>query len=159
MIGIYKITNPKNECYIGSSLNILSRIKSHKCMNKINYKVKNSYEKYGVENHTFEILEECEKSQLSIRENYYQLKYNCIDKGLNIVLIKPNGRTDLERKERKIEGCDLGVSLQKAAELIGISRPTLYKLIDKKQIQTVIFGFTRRVQQKEIDKYLQQFKN
>jgi len=53
---------------------------------------------------------------------------------------------------------DRGVSLQKAAEMIGISRPTLYKLIDKKQIKTVVFGFTKRIQQSEIDNYLKQFK-
>ena len=53
---------------------------------------------------------------------------------------------------------DRGVSLQKAAEIIGISRPTLYKLIDKKQINTVVFGFTKRIQQTEIDNYLEQFK-
>jgi len=53
---------------------------------------------------------------------------------------------------------DRGVSLQKAAEMIGISRPTLYKLIDKKKIKTVVFGFTKRIQQSEIDNYLEQFK-
>lgn len=53
---------------------------------------------------------------------------------------------------------DRGVSLQEAAKIIGISRPTLYKLIDKKQINTVIFGFTKRIQQTEIDNYLEQFK-
>lgn len=53
---------------------------------------------------------------------------------------------------------DRGVSLQKAAKIIGISRPTLYKLIDKKKINTVVFGFTKRIQQTEIDSYLEQFK-
>ena len=52
---------------------------------------------------------------------------------------------------------DRGVSLQEAAKLIGISRPTLYKLIDNKQLKTVVFGFTKRIQQTEIDSYLEQF--
>lgn len=67
IIGIYKITNPIGEVYIGQSTNILKRFYSH----KLNYggsKLKESIKKYGFENHTFELKEECPKTALLQRE-------------------------------------------------------------------------------------------
>ena len=61
MIGIYKITSPNNNIYIGQSINIEKRFVQYKklrsCCNQI--KLYNSFVKYGVDNHIFEIIEEC----------------------------------------------------------------------------------------------------
>ena len=67
MIGIYKITNPLNEVYIGKSVNIKTRFKQHKtrCTNK---KLKASFNKYGIDNHKFEILLECKEADLFTKE-------------------------------------------------------------------------------------------
>jgi predicted GIY-YIG superfamily endonuclease len=94
--GIYKITNPVNECYIGGSKNISRRIKNHKSMHNINSKMKNSFEIYGVDKHTFEIIEECPINELSIKENFYQLQFNSIEKGLNLILTKPYSKRNFE---------------------------------------------------------------
>jgi len=58
--GIYKITNPKGKVYIGQSINIIKRFSSYKRLIKrsIGQKLYNSFLKYGVENHKFEIIHE-----------------------------------------------------------------------------------------------------
>jgi group I intron endonuclease len=65
MIGIYKITNIiNNHCYIGQSRNIQKRWKnhisaSHNCNEKsYEYPLYRAIRKYGVENFSFDILEE-----------------------------------------------------------------------------------------------------
>jgi group I intron endonuclease len=74
--GVYKITNNKTKkIYIGSSINILRRWVEHKSeLNKNthkNDKLQKSWNKYGDENFTFTIIEECEKELLLIREQFY----------------------------------------------------------------------------------------
>lgn len=91
MIGIYKITNPKGCSYIGSSIEIevrLSRYKKLLC--KSQPKLYNSLAKYGVENHTFDVLEECSVDKLYERENYYGLLHNVLDREMGLNLILPN---------------------------------------------------------------------
>ena len=65
MIGIYKLTNKiNNKVYIGQSINIENRFQQHKnnCLNEnlkdYNTKFYRALRKYGVENFTFEIIEE-----------------------------------------------------------------------------------------------------
>lgn len=71
MIGIYKITNPFNQVYIGQSIDIERRIQSHKDCNCSNYHLVMSMQKHGIENHTFEVLEECDRNDLIKKERYY----------------------------------------------------------------------------------------
>lgn len=72
--GIYKITNIINNCiYIGSSVNIKSRWLEHKrdlIKNKhCNNYLQKSFNKYGLINFTFEIIELVEnKNKLTERE-------------------------------------------------------------------------------------------
>ena len=81
MIGIYKIHNLiNNKIYIGQSKDILSRFKQHqadykkeKQSTKLLYK---AMRKYGVENFTFEIVEECSIEELDEKEAYYIELYN-----------------------------------------------------------------------------------
>lgn len=71
MIGIYKITNKiNNKCYIGQSLNIEKRFRTHKSC-KDNAPLYNAFRKYGLDNFTFEVIEECLKEELDKKEIYY----------------------------------------------------------------------------------------
>ena len=97
MIGIYKITSPSKRVYIGQSVNIEKRFESYKKMNcKGQTILYNSFLKYGVEKHKFEVLCECEISELNKKERFYQDLYSVISKnGLNCLLTKTNDRSGL----------------------------------------------------------------
>ena len=80
-IGIYKITNPEGKIYIGQSINIEKRWKGYKNFHcKGQHKLYNSLKKYGPENHTFEIIEECIMEELDIREEFYKKTHLIWDK-------------------------------------------------------------------------------
>lgn len=84
MIGIYRITNIiDNKCYIGKSLNIEGRINDHKINRRSNKHLQNAIKKYGIENFTFEILEECTKDNYSEREIYWIEYYDSMNNGYN----------------------------------------------------------------------------
>ena len=87
-IGIYKITNPKGNIYIGQSTNIYERWNvghkySHTRKKGVGNKLKNSYKKYGWENHIIEIIEECSIDVLNEREIYWTIYYDSYKTGLN----------------------------------------------------------------------------
>lgn len=89
MVGIYKITNiVNNKCYIGQSVHIERRFREHKnrsYFTEYETPLYKAIKKYGIENFTFEIIEECEKSELSDREIFYINKYNSYSKmGYNL---------------------------------------------------------------------------
>lgn len=89
MIGIYKITNPLGQIYVGGSKNIKKRFRNYKYLNcRFQRRLYDSFAKYGLEKHIFEVLEECEYSEIKTRERYWQEFYECIDlqKGLNCIL-------------------------------------------------------------------------
>lgn len=88
MIGIYKITSPTGKVYIGQSVNLKKRINQYKNLNcKRQPLIYRSLLKYGVDAHTFEIIEECVIEQLNNRERYYQDLFNCLSNGLNCSLV------------------------------------------------------------------------
>ena len=94
MIGIYKIINPKGKIYIGQSVDIEDRKKQYKYLSKysLGRKIKNSIKKYGWENHTHEIIEECSVEQLDEREIFWGTYYNVLRKnGLNLKLGEGRG--------------------------------------------------------------------
>ena len=89
MIGIYKITSPTKKVYIGQSVNIERRFSTYKRNNPINKQPRlySSFKKYGVENHKFEIVCECEIFELNEKERYYQDLFSATGKNsLNCVL-------------------------------------------------------------------------
>lgn len=86
MIGIYKIENLINgKIYIGQSINIQERWNEHKLINsrtskdalkKQKYPLYLAFQKYGLENFSFEVLEECSLEELDTKEQFYIKKYN-----------------------------------------------------------------------------------
>lgn len=86
MIGIYKITNPNGKIYIGQSVDIEIRLSNYKKLSQSISEqpaIYNSLLKHGVENHIFEIIEECIIELLNERERFWQEYYDCVNNGLN----------------------------------------------------------------------------
>lgn len=88
-MGIYKITNQLNDvCYIGQSVDISSRFKDHaKCGLGIDTpqgnKLYKAMLKDGLQNFSFEILEECSRDKLDEKEKYYIDLYDAYNTGYN----------------------------------------------------------------------------
>lgn len=83
--GIYKITSPSGRIYIGKSIDIKTRWYGYSRVKLSQTKVYMSFQKYGMESHVFEIIEECENDILSERELYWQKYYNSVEEGLNCI--------------------------------------------------------------------------
>jgi group I intron endonuclease len=86
--GIYKITNKINgHSYIGQSLNIEQRWTEHKkCINNTESWDRSLYKairKYGLDNFSWEIIEECSEENLDNRETYWIDYYNSYNDGYN----------------------------------------------------------------------------
>lgn len=84
MIGIYKITNKiNNKCYIGQSVDITRRIREHRNCKSKSQGIDSAIQKYGIDNFTFEIVEECTQQELNEKEIYWIQYYNSYLKGYN----------------------------------------------------------------------------
>lgn len=91
--GIYKIENLINHhIYIGQSTDIERRWQAEKRVafsenaHEYNYPLSRAFRKYGVENFSFEIIEECLSSDLNQREKYWIKYYNSFYDGYNQTL-------------------------------------------------------------------------
>lgn len=88
--GIYKITNMENGMsYIGQSTNIAERWKQHIKRGigadpPTQNKLYPAMQAIGVENFTFEIIEECASNLLNSREDYWQTFYQAKEFGYSI---------------------------------------------------------------------------
>ena len=87
--GIYKLTNLTNQkVYIGQAANLADRWKDHikagLGIDTPNNMLYTAMIKDGVENFTFEVLEECERSILNDRETYYIELYRSQEHGYNM---------------------------------------------------------------------------
>jgi group I intron endonuclease len=103
MVGIYKIINPKGKIYIGQSIDIERRFyeyqKKIRCYSQ--KKLHNSLIKYGVDNHIFTIVEECDINSLNDRERYWQDYYNVLTEGLNLLLTNSTQKSGEIHNETK----------------------------------------------------------
>lgn len=104
-IGIYKITSPSNKIYIGQSVDIENRFKEYNRLHcKGQVKLYNSFIKYQVQNHIFEILEICKLEDLNNKERYYQDLYDSASKnGLNCTLTKSDDKSGKQSEETKLK--------------------------------------------------------
>lgn len=84
LIGIYRIVNNINgKCYIGQSIDIERRFRDHRNRSfttKYETPVYKAFQKYGVDNFSFEIVEECPAEKLDEREMFYIAKYKSAEK-------------------------------------------------------------------------------
>lgn len=88
--GIYKITHmDSGKCYVGQAANIADRWKQH-CKRGVGAedwtrnKLYPAMYSLGVENFSFEIIEECSRAQLNEREGYWQDFFHAKDFGYSI---------------------------------------------------------------------------
>lgn len=91
-IGIYKIENLINhKIYIGQSIEIEKRWQKH--LNaKDNFVIHKALQKYGKENFSFQIIEECDLLDLDNKEQYWINYYNSlIPNGYNMIPGGSNG--------------------------------------------------------------------
>lgn len=106
---IYKITSLiDSKCYIGSAVDVAMRIASHKSKLKLNEHsnkfLQAAYNKHGIKNFKFEILE-CvsDKDKLTMREQIWINYFNSADRKLGYNL-------------RKIAHSNLGIKTAPASE-------------------------------------------
>ena len=88
--GIYKITNLENQmCYVGQAVNIADRWRQH-IKRGIGAEAPTRNKLYpamlsiGVHNFTFEIIEECDRTLLNEREDYWQEYFKAKEFGYSI---------------------------------------------------------------------------
>ena len=93
IVGIYKITNKKNgHAYIGQAVNIHKRWNKHKASSfnpnarEYDAPICCAIRKYGVDNFTFEIIEECSIVDLNQREIFWIDYYDTYNSGYNRTL-------------------------------------------------------------------------
>lgn len=107
MIGIYKITCLVNDrIYIGQSINIRNRFKVYSKINesKRQHRLYRSFNKFGIDNHTFEIIEECSVDKLNERERHWQDHYDVLGKnGLNCKLTSTNDLKCVHSDETRLK--------------------------------------------------------
>lgn len=106
MIGIYKIENLINHhIYIGQSIDIEDRWKKEKqnafCSTSKSYQypLSRAFRKYGIDNFSFEVIEECEMEQLNSRERYWVAYYNSFFEGYNQT---PGGDSPVNNRPKEV---------------------------------------------------------
>lgn len=91
MSGIYKIESKQtSQVYIGSSLNVEQRIRSHQSLlqrgKHENERLQQHWNLYGADDMEFSVVEYIEEDLLSIRESYFIGKYDSFNNGFNLTL-------------------------------------------------------------------------
>jgi group I intron endonuclease len=123
--GIYRWVNRiNNKCYIGSSVNLHSRLLNYYNKNYLNKKllIRNSHIYralllYDYDNFNLEILEYCDRNSVIEREQYYidllKPEYNILTKAGSSLGFKHSTETLLKFKDRKLSPEAL-INLKKA---------------------------------------------
>ena len=87
--GIYRITNiDTQECYIGQGVDVGKRLAEHikgtlGIQSIADQKIHHAMAETGLQNWTFELLEECERDELNNREKFYISYYRSTEFGYN----------------------------------------------------------------------------
>ena len=141
--GIYKITNTiTNKVYIGSSVNVISRIRQHenalKTNKHVNKHLQNSFNMYGINSFMHECIEIVENlDDLLVREQYWLDSLDSYNPsfGYNECKIAGNtlGRVKSEEEKEKTAGFNNRNS--KLSEEIAFKIMKEYLLGDKTQIE------------------------
>lgn len=137
--GIYKITSPSGRIYIGQSINVIERFKSYKRLETISQtRLHRSFLKHGVENHVFEIIEECTIKLLNERERFWQDHFDVLNGGLNCRLTTTEDKTGRFSEETRQK-----MSMLKKGKYAGDKNPMYGKTgINNVHSKKVIDTFT-----------------
>ena len=132
MIGIYKITNLLNgKCYVGQSIDIEKRWAEHKSIYNhprcSNYHIYRAFRKYGIENFSFSVIEECEQALLNEREKFWIQHYNSFECGYNMTI--GGDGTEMISRSHIHELWDDGLSVSDIATKIDCSPVTVSRVI------------------------------
>jgi group I intron endonuclease len=100
---IYKITNPRNKIYIGSTNDYQKRFKTYKRLAcKAQLKLYSSFLKYGFDAHKMELIQKCDRVDRYRLEAYYGCLYNSLSKnGLNILLPKSEFYSAMSKEDKE----------------------------------------------------------
>lgn len=150
--GIYKIENKINHhVYIGQSVHIPKRWREHK-NNAFNSNAKDykatlyrAFRKYGLNNFSFEILEECTQDELNQKEVYWIQYYNSFNNGYNET---EGGDESHIHLGKPIELYDYDgnyvteyPSITEAAKALGVSRNLIYSILYGKRLSSKNYQF------------------
>lgn len=129
---IYKITNKvNNKSYIGQTrYTIEFRWRQHIHKKDDTY-FHRAIRKYGIENFSIEVLEECDYSRLNEREIFYIAKYNTFKEGYNLTIGGDgNRRLLLDNNYDEIKELYLsGFSSNKIAGLYCVDKASIIKIL------------------------------
>lgn len=114
--GVYIIISPSGKVYIGHSKDIYNRWDEyfHFQSCKTQKRLYNSFLKYGVHNHIFQIIQECKFEELNLCERYWQDFYDVTGKrGLNCKLTQTHEKKQVfsEEVRKKISNGHKGKKL------------------------------------------------
>ena len=129
MVGIYKIENLiTHQCYIGQSKFIERRWQDHKSRSKFGAsKFYQAIRQYGLENFSWEVLEECSQEELDEKEIYWIEFYNSYLEGYNST---PGGQFQSTISNQLVyEAWDEGLSISQIAERLQIGKSTVYYIL------------------------------
>ena len=76
--GIYKITNPYGQAYIGQSVDIRRRLVTYMLKHQTirnQPKIWDSLNRYGTTKHQYDILERCDCAELDVKEAEYKQQF------------------------------------------------------------------------------------
>lgn len=133
--GIYKIENLINgKIYIGQSVDIEYRFKNHKSesfnpkSNAYDTAIHRAIRKYGVDNFSFEIIEECEQDQLHEREIYWIDYYNSFGNGYNLTNGGEGVPTINIKQTQKL--WDDGLSIKEISVIMHCQQHTVIRILE-----------------------------
>jgi group I intron endonuclease len=127
---IYKITSPTNKIYVGKTVNLSTRKSYYRSNNNKSQKIiSNSIDKYGWDNHIFEVIDTTSIDSLNELEVKYIKELNSYHydnpKGMNLTKGGDGsfGRKDSEETKLKRVSHHIGVKRsEKTKELMSLSK-------------------------------------
>lgn len=137
--GIYKWINPKGRIYVGQAENLDERKEDYKyiCNVKKQRRLYNSFVKYGLENHIFEIIERCLIEDLNKRERHWQDFYNVLSPmGLNCVLQDADEKRKIlsEETKKRIAQTKIGIKAsEETKKRMSISQKAAIKTLPNRR--------------------------
>lgn len=174
--GIYKIENLVNgKVYIGSSINIRTRITGHlsdlRTNKHCNKYLQYSFDKYGIESFSVEILIDCKEEDLIYYEEFFMNKYDSLnkEKGYNLDSfengrnIKYNVQSGEDRKNAKVNYSVVRIIRylykkgerpykREISEILNVSETIVRNIINRTKWKKLDF---EEITQDEIDKAIE----